>query len=170
MLAGVLDGNPAARLNKSLVRESRIATDAGAGFDAISRGPGLFLLEGTPSEGKSVAELEAALRAEVEKIKQDGVAEEELVRVRSQLVASRVFQQDSIFYQAMQIGQLEATGFSHRVKDVRLKKLQEVTPEQVREVAKKYLVDDRLTVAVLDPQPLEEKKPVMKKMGGRHGG
>ena len=33
------------------------------------------------------------------------------------------------------------------------RKLREVTPDQVRAVARKYLVDDKLTVAILDPQP-----------------
>ena len=57
----------------------------------------------------------------------------------------------------MQIGKLETIGLSHRDLDVMLKKLQFVTAEQVREVAKKYLIDDALTVAMLDPQPLEER-------------
>jgi predicted Zn-dependent peptidase len=36
------------------------------------------------------------------------------------------------------------------------RKLREVTPDQVRAVARKYLVDDKLTVAILDPQPMAE--------------
>ncbi|MEO7464215.1 MAG: insulinase family protein, partial [Nitrosospira sp.] len=62
-----------------------------------------------------------------------------------------------MFYQAMQIGQLESIGLSYRDVETMLKKLQAVTAEQVRDVAKKYLKDDSLTVAVLDPQPLEQK-------------
>ena len=62
MLAGVLDGNESARLNKELVRERHIASSAGAGYDSTARGPGMFYLDGTPSEGRTVADLEAALR------------------------------------------------------------------------------------------------------------
>ena len=40
-----------------------------------------------------------------------------------------------------------------------IRKLQQVTAAQVQEVANKYLVDDSLTVAVLDPQPLDGRKP-----------
>jgi zinc protease len=158
MLAGVLDGNESARLNKELVREQRIASSAGAGYDSNARGPGMFYLDGTPSEGKTVGDLETALRAEVEKLIREGVTEEELARVKAQVVAGHVFQLDSMFYQAMQIGQLESIGMSHRDVDTMLIKLQAVTAEQVREVAKKYLKDDSLTVAVLDPQPLEQQK------------
>ncbi len=157
MLAGVMDGNESARLNKELVRERRVASSAGAGYDSTARGPGMFYLDGTPSEGRTVADLEAALRGEVEKLVRDGVTEEELARVKAQVVAGHVFQLDSMFYQAMQIGQLESIGLSYRDVEVMLKKLQAVTAEQVRDVAKKYLKDDSLTIAVLDPQPLEQK-------------
>jgi zinc protease len=68
----------------------------------------------------------------------------------------------------MQIGQMESNGLSYRDVDTMLKKLQAVTAEQVREVAKKYLIDDSLTVAVLDPQPLEQKSPSAAPAGLRH--
>ena len=168
MLAGVMDGNESARLNKELVREQRIASSAGAGYDSTARGPGMFYLDGTPSEGKTVADLEAALRGEVEKLVRDGVTEEELARVKAQVVAGHVFQLDSMSYQAMQIGQLESIGLSYRDVDTMLKKLQAVTAEQVRDVAKKYLKDDSLTVAILDPQPLEQKAPFAAPSGLRH--
>ncbi len=168
MLAGVLDGNESARLNKELVREQRIASSAGAGYDSTGRGPGMFYIDGTPSEGKTVADLEAALRGEMEKLVRDGVTAEELARAKAQVVASHVFQLDSMFAQAMQIGQLESIGLSYRDVDTMLKKLQAVTAEQVREVAKKYLIDDSLTVAVLDPQPLEQKPPSAAPAGLRH--
>jgi len=44
-----------------------------------------------------------------------------------------------------------------------------VTAALVQEVARKYLVDDSLTVATLDPQPLDAKPPVAGK-GASHGG
>ena len=37
--------------------------------------------------------------------------------------------------------------------------VQAVTPEQVREVARNYLTDDRLTVATLEPLPLDDRRP-----------
>jgi zinc protease len=106
----------------------------------------------------------------VAKIVQEGVTGEELDRVKAQVTAAHVFQRDSVFYQAMLIGQFEMVGLSHRDIDRVVAKIREVTPEQVREVAAKYLVDDRLTVAVLDPQPLEAKAPRAPVEGMRHGG
>ena len=159
MLAGVLDGHDAARLNSALVRTEKIANAVGAGYDSTQRGPGMFLVTGVPVAGKSVAELEQALRREIAKIVATGVSDEELKRVKAQVVSSQVFQRDSIYFQALQIGSLEIAGYPYQSMDTMIAKLRQVTPEQVQAVAKKYLVDDSLTVAVLDPQPLDGVKP-----------
>ena len=162
MLAGVLDGNESARLNKALVREQQLASSVSVSYDTISRGPSQFLLEGTPSEGKTVADLEAGLRAQIALLVSDGVSEEELKRVKAQVTASEVYKLDSLFYQAMQIGQLESTGMGYLTIPLMLKKLQAVTAQQVQDVAREFIQDDQLTVAVLDPQPLSGK-PAAKK-------
>ena len=168
MLVGVLDGNGSARLNKELVRNQQIASSINADYDSTGRGPGMFFLSGTPSEGRSAAELESALRNEIERLIDAGVIEKELRRVRAQVVSGHVFQLDSMFYQAMQIGQLESVGLSYRDLDTIIKKLQAVTAKQVREVAIKYLIDDSLTVAVLDPQPLEQRSVIPSSIRLRH--
>ncbi len=165
MLAGVLDGNESARLNKDLVRERQIASDTGADYDAASRGPSLFTLEATPSTGKTVQDVEAALRGEIAQLVKDGVSEDELKRVKAQVLAAEVYKRDSVFYQAMQIGQLESIGLGYQAIPVMLEKLQAVTAEQVQQVAREFLQDDNLTVAVLDPQPLSGK-PKHKSEGG----
>jgi zinc protease len=168
VLAGVLDGNESARLNQSLVRNSRLASAVGAGYDATARGPGICLLEGTPSQGRSAAELETGLRAELARVVDDGVTEDELARVKAQVVASQIFKRDSIFGQAMEIGQFETAGLSHRDIDRVLERIKAVTAEQVRAAAKQYFADDKLTVVVLDPQPLDQAKPRPAPPGMRH--
>ena len=157
VLAGILNGNDSARLNKHLVREQQIASDVGAGYDSAARGPGLFTLEATPTTGKSVQDAETALRKEIALLVQDGVSAEELQRVKAQVTAGEVYKRDSTFYRAMQIGQMESIGLGYRAIPLMLEKIQAVTAEQVQQVAKEILVDDVLTVAVLDPQPLSDK-------------
>ena len=168
MLAAVLDGNEAARLNRTLVREQHVASSADASYDSIARGPGFFYLSATPTPGRTAQEVEQALRREVAKIIEQGVSEEELERIKAQAVAAHVFQRDSMFFQARQIASFESAGISHRTLDLQLKKLREVTPEQVREVARKYFQDDALTIATLDPQPLEGARRAKPSMPLRH--
>lgn len=166
VLAGVLSGNPAARLNQRLVRESKLAIDASAGYDLMSRGrQSLFAMDATPSEGKTVADVEAALIEQIEHIKKSGVTVEELERVKAGVIAADVYKRDSMFYQGMQIGTIETIGFSWKILEDYPKKLRAVTPEQVQSVAKKYLLKDNLTIATLDPQPID---PNAKPQGKPH--
>ena len=162
VLAGVLNGNDSARLNKRLVKEQRIAVEVGAGYDGIGRGPALFYLDGTPSQGRSAAELEKALKAEIRRIQQEGVSDAELNRVKAQVVAGDVYQRDSVFYQAMQLGELAILGLPLDLLEKRVDKLKSVTAEEVKAAAR-LLVDDQLSVAVLDPQPVTAapRKPAM---------
>ncbi len=164
VLGGVLSGNDSARLNQKLVRETSIAVDVGAGYDSTARGrEALFELIGTPSEGKTVAELEAALSAQIELIKTGGVTQQELDRVKAAVIASDVYQRDSMFYQGMQIGQLVTMGYDWRMLKTYPDKIKAITSEQVQAVAKKYLVKDNMTIATLDPQPIDPNaKPVGK--------
>lgn len=164
VLSALLDGNDAARFPKRLVRGEKIAQSAGAGYDATLRGETKFVLAGQPAAGRTVAELEAALRAEIKRIQDEGVTEEELKRVKTQTIAAQVYKRDSLMAQAMEIGQSEASGVHWRDIDKLLDKIRGVTAEEVQAVAKKYFGDDTLTVAVLDPQPLDsapKRKPAV---------
>ncbi|MFZ2971478.1 MAG: pitrilysin family protein [Ferribacterium limneticum] len=157
MLASILDGHDAARFNKKLVREDKVALSAGIDYDATARGPGMLYLHGTPSEGKTVSDLEAALRAEIARVQKDGISEQELKRAKAQLIAGQVYKLDSMFGQAMEIGQIEAVGLPYQKLDRMLDKLQKVTAADIQAVAKKYFNDDALTIGLLDPQPLDGK-------------
>ncbi|WP_414691452.1 M16 family metallopeptidase [Noviherbaspirillum sp.] len=159
VLAAVLGGYDNARLNAQLVRVDRVANSAEVEYGNISRGPSLFLLAGVPAANVTTSELEKRLRAEVARIASDGVSEEELDRVKTQLVAGQIYKRDSTFGQAMEIGEMEMSGISHTKLDRIIEKLGQVSAAQVQAVAGKYFGDDSLTVATLVPLPLTEKKP-----------
>jgi zinc protease len=168
VLAAVLDGSDSARLKRRLVRERRIADEASASYDAHARGPGVLMLDGVPAAGRTVAELETALRAELAAIADDGVTPRELERAKIQFVANQVYKRDSIFAQALEIGMLESAGLSFRDADRILEQVRAVTADEVRSVARRYLVEDRLTVATLDPQPMDASRPRVRPAAGRH--
>lgn len=154
VLAAALDGYDAARLPRALVRESRLAVSVSAGYDAIGRGPGLFVVSGAPAPGRSADELEAAIHGALRAVAEQGITAQELERIKVQAVAGEVFQRDSMFAQAMQIGRADNAGLPADSADLMLRKLEAVTADQVQAVARKYFVEDNLTVATLRPQPL----------------
>jgi len=160
LLTAVLDGYDNARLNRVLVKQEKVVNDVGVGYDMISRGPELFLINATMAKGKTVAQAQASIRKALEEIKEKGILESELKRIKVRILSDQIYKRDSIFGQAMEIGSNEMAGFSWKDIDSMLEKMQTITPTQVQDVAKKYLVDEGLTIAVLDPQA--RKSPVNK--------
>jgi zinc protease len=152
VLSGILDGGSSARLTRELVRGKQIASQAGSSYDIYSRLSNMLLLDGTPAENHTIPELEAALREQITQLRTAPVSDTELKRIKAQVVASKVYGQDSMFYQGMQIGMLESVGLDASLLDKYVDRIRAVTAKQVQEVAKKYLTDDRLTVGILEPQ------------------
>lgn len=167
VLAYILSGGGSSRFSKSLVRKQQIAVNIDTGYGIFSRLDELFLIDGTPAAGYSVEQLEKAINKEIEKIKDKKVTVKELERIKAQTIAEKVYEKDSVFYQAMQIGTLETVGLDWRLNEEYTKRIREVTAEQIQAVAKKYLINDTLTVAALDPQPLTTKKR-RKRLTARH--
>jgi len=154
VLANILDGGDSARLSRDLIRGKQLAAGASAGYDLMARHGSLLTLQGTPAEGHTIKELGAALRKEIDRLRETLVSEKELDRIKAQVTAAKVYQMDSVFYQAMQIGMLETVGLDWREGERYVDRVNAVTPEQIRQVAREYLTDDHLTVAVLEPQPM----------------
>ena len=152
LLTAVLDGYDNARLNRILVKQEKVVNDVNVGYDMISRGPELFLISASLAKGKTVAQAQASIRRVLEELKQKGILESELKRIKVRILSEQIYKRDSIFGQAMEIGSTEMAGFSWRDINYMLDKMQTITPEQVQAVAKKYLLDEGLTIAVLDPQ------------------
>lgn len=169
MLAGILDGGASARFEKELVREHQIAANIGASYSLFARLDDVFIVAGTPTKAHTVADLQQAVMAQIERLKTELVTEQELARIKTQVVANAVYERDSVFYQAMQIGMLETVGLDWRLSDQYVDNIQAVTAEQVQAVAKKYFVDTTLTKAELIPQPLDKKIHRQPVTGGRHG-
>jgi zinc protease len=151
VLAGVLDAGQSSRLSQRLVRGQEIAASASAEYDLYTRYDDLFLLDATPATGYTVAELEQALYEQVAQLRNELVSPAELARIKAQIVASEVYAQDSVMNQAIRLGALETVGLGWETIDEYVERVRAVTPEQVRAVARKYLIEDHKTVAVLKP-------------------
>ena len=155
VLSALLDGYSGARLDRRLTQGAdRVADSAGAYHDLSARGPKVFVLDGVPAPGKTLEQLEQALRAEITRIARDGVSEAELRRVKTQWTAAQVYGRDSLFNQAREIGTWWIEGLPLDTSDRLIDALQQVTAQQVQDVARRCFTDDQLTVAQLLPQPM----------------
>ena len=158
VMAGVLDGGNSARLESGLVRGQQIAVSVGAGYGLTSRMEELFTLEATPAQGKTLEAVEKAMIAEIEKLQKDLVQPKELKRIKAQVSAEAIYERDSMFYQGMQLGMMETVGLGWQKADEYVDKVNQVTAEQVRDVARKYFSEDSLSVAYLEPQPIGKQQ------------
>jgi zinc protease len=151
VLAGTLDGGPSARLPRELVREAKLAANVSADYSSTSRLATLFSFAAAPSGANTLEDLQRAIVNQIEKLQKEPPTAAELDRIKTQVVADRIYQRDSMFYQGLIIGTLESVGLDWRLNDKYVQNIKAVTPEQVRLVAAKYLLPERLTVAKLLP-------------------
>ena len=159
LLTKILSGGKSSRLYQNLVYSKQIALAAGGGFTSVQSDPELFYFYAQLKPGRTTEEAEAALNEEIERIKREPVSERELQKARNQTEASFIMQQDSVFYQAMLIGQLETTGAGARYLESYIDEIRRVTPEDIMRVAQKYFVEDNRTVGVLVPLPQTSTSP-----------
>jgi zinc protease len=150
LLSTVLSSGRTSRLYQQLVYEKRMVLSAGGDYSYFSLDPSLFWFWAAPLPGQAPEAVEQALVAEIERLKQEVVPEEELVRARNQIEASFVWEQDSVFSRASVLGRFEMLG-SWRLLDGYLPRLRAVTAADLQRVARTYFALDRKNVSILLP-------------------
>lgn len=114
--------------------------------DASIFTPYVFLAPGATHE-----EVEKIVLEEIEKIKNDGVTEDEVNRVISQIAAETAYDRDGSFSIASQLNEAIAMGDWTFYVDY-LENLKKVTPSDIQEVTKKYFVETQRTVGYFIPK------------------
>ena len=147
----VLDGGLSARLESRLIRDQGLLTTVGTSYDLLDRGDGLFLIQATPREGVSLAQAQQAIIAEIDKLKTDPIAADEISRAKTNTVTGLIYAQDSMEGQARMIGSLQSIGLDDRLLNQLPAKLDNVTIADIQAASKKYLVKDNLTVMHIVP-------------------
>jgi zinc protease len=159
VIAALLSAGESSRLTRTVVREKQLALSADADNPLTSKDPNLFSLSADVVPGKSVEEVEKALQAEIERLQTETVGDRELEKAKNQMEASFTYGQDSIFGQGILLATYEIAS-SWREIDRYVPAVRAVSADDVRRVARKYLVPDNCTTGVLVPLPSKEKKPV----------
>lgn len=159
LISALLDGGYSARLPQQLERGEELVTSASAWYDAYARGDSLFVLSATPNRQKdrSLEDVEAGLWKQLEQLKQSAPSQEELERVRAQVIAGLVYERDSISQQATTIGQLESVGLSWRLMAEELSALEAVTADDIQQAARHYFTRSRLSVAHVLPEETSDE-------------
>ena len=149
MLASVLTAGRSTRLYRRLVVEDRSAIHVSAYLGPGVAYPRLFTVSAVPRSPHTVGELEAAIRDEIQAIKDAPPDPRALTRIRNQYRAGEYRRLSSNMELASQIADSEATFGDWRETFRLSRRMADVTPEAVQRVARQYLNDATKTVAVM---------------------
>lgn len=166
VLEGILGGGDSARLQQNLVRGQQIASAINVDYNNYARLDTLFTIQAIAAPNHTVEEIKNATLAQIKQLQDQPVSPAELERVKAQVIANYVYALDSIPNQANQIGSLEAVGLPWQEADNFVAQVKAVTAQQVQAVAQKYLILNRLTIAKLNPLPIQKGQVVPTGLGG----
>ncbi|UKT65169.1 M16 family metallopeptidase [Pedobacter mucosus] len=109
LLSDILSSGKSSRLHNSLLKEQKLFSDINA-YISSSLDPGLLIVEGKLVEGVTVAAGEAAIWAELNKLKTELVSETELTKVKNKVESVLVFSEMSLLDKAMNLAYYELLG------------------------------------------------------------
>jgi len=149
----LLSSGRSSRLWDSLVTKKQITVEAG-GFTGFpgQKYPGVFVFYGVTAPGKTNAEVEKEMLAEIDRLKTELVTAEELDGVRNRARASLLSLMSSNPSMAGQMAQWQALTGDWRNLFRHLDQISKVTADDIQRVAKATFIDSNRTVALLEPQ------------------
>jgi zinc protease len=151
VLGEILSTGESSRLYQTLVRDKQVAVQEGAGPDE-RRGPSLFIVDLIVTPGKDPKEAEKLVYAELERVKNEGVTDAEVQKVRMEVKRGKVEQLTGTLFRAEQLGINAVYYGDPNVINTGNDKLMAVTKEQIQKAARTYLTDANRTVVTTVPK------------------
>ena len=156
VLGTVLSSGRSSRLYEAIVRQKQLSSSVGAGAQQL-RGTGHFRFFAMLAPGKAMADLEAAVWEEIERVKKGPIADFEIEKARNQARRQLVGTLQSSLNRAVLMAQdalfLNEPGRINTMPD----RIAAVTAADVQRVATTYLVPERRTVVITNPKPAAAK-------------
>ena len=151
VLSAVLQSGQSSRLYQKLVKEKEMVSGVG-GFMDETRGIGALYTNATLRPGVKTEDIEAAIYAEIERLKTEPIADWELQKAKNTTRRNLINNLQSSILRAITIGQYAVYYNEPNLINERLNKVAAVTKEDVQRVAKQYLVDTNRTVVITLPK------------------
>jgi zinc protease len=152
VLGTILSSGRSSRFFQKVVREQQLASNVTAGRDS-SIATGLFFVSATVAPGKTVAAVEAAVLAEIERIKSGPIADWEIEKARNNAKRTVVSGLTSSNNRAIQLAEYASVfGDTARVNQ-RIDRIARVTAADVQRVANAYFTAENRTVVITQPKP-----------------
>jgi predicted Zn-dependent peptidase len=149
LLNALLSQGKSSRLEKEIVDRQQKAVNAGA-FSTGNEDPGIAIMYGIANMGVKPEELEAAMLAEIEKVKTEGVTDAEMQKLRNQTESDFVQQNQKVLGVVTNLATYHTFQGNADLINTELDRYTKVTKEDLKRVANKYLTkNNRLVVYYL---------------------
>jgi predicted Zn-dependent peptidase len=152
VLSNALQGGQSSRLYQKLVKEKEQVTGV-FGFMDEKRGPGALYVSATVKPGVKVADVEATIYEEIERLKKEPIADWELQKAKNTTRRAFVTNLQNSLSRAINLSQYAVYYNDPGLINTRLDKVNAVTKEDVQRVANQYLRDTNRTVVITLPKP-----------------
>ena len=152
VIAGILDAGDSGRLNQRLIQTQHLASNAAVSYNLYTRYQTEFIVLLTPAQGKNIEQLNTGALEEIVRLQKEPVPIDELLRVKTQIIAQKTFEKDSIFSQAMELGILDTIGLPEETAQKYIPEIKAVTPDEIMDVAKRYFNNYQMTEVHLLPK------------------
>jgi zinc protease len=151
VLARLFGGSETSRLWRALVVDGKVGLSAWASYSPTSLGLTSFDVGVHPAPSRKVAEVDAAVSTEMNKLLDGGVSNEEVERAQNQLLAAAIYAQDSLASGPRLYGSALSTGGTVDDVDLWPQRIAAVTPEEVVAAARHVWHEDGMVTALLAP-------------------
>lgn len=155
LLDTVLTSGKSGRLYQSLVQTGLASSVSGNASTMIA--PGWYIFSASPAQGKSLTEIDKLILAEVSKLQDRGVTNEELERAKRQIQAGYILGNRDIKSQASQLAYTQTVAGDYRFGDRYLENIAKVTTKDIQRVAKQYLKPEQRVVGYFEPTVISGK-------------
>ncbi len=152
VLAEILSGSTTSRLYRRLVVEQGVAASAGAWYDGDARDASRFGFWIVPANGRTADEAEAALRAEIDLLRAEGVTSDELERATRRIASELIYSRDNVAGLARWYGAWLAVGLTVEQVEAWPERVAAVTVEEINAAARAVLRAQTEVTSVLLPK------------------
>jgi predicted Zn-dependent peptidase len=149
MLTTLLSGGQSSRFQKEIVDNKQLAAFVGSFPFSLENG-GLFITLGLVNMGNTPEELEAAIEAEIDRVKNEPIPDKEFQKLRNQLENTFISSNSSVEGIAESLADYHVYFGDANLINTEIDRYMAVTKEDIMRVAKKYLVpENRVTLTYL---------------------
>jgi len=156
MLTNLMSKGKSSRFEREVVDKQEKALQAAA-FDLGNEEPGLAIMLGIANMNVSADELEKSMLAEIEKLKKEGITDEEYTKLQNQAENDFIEQNQKVLGIASNLATYYTFMGSADLINTELDRYKKVTKDDIKRVANKYFTKDNRLVVHYLPKSEENK-------------